>query len=160
MLDRTKVLTTAIALLTTAFVSLPIAQGQANANEIQTEIEAVTTVTLQQIALETANQYIGTPYCRGGKSPRCFDCSGFIKYVYAKQGIELPPTTYGQYDVAQHVDTADVKPGDLVFFHTSKGWTYHVGIYIGDGKVLHSPRRGKVVRIESIWTSRVTYGRI
>ena len=160
MLDRTKVLTTAVALLSTLFVSLPTAQGQANANEIQTKVEAVSLPTIGLVALEVANQYIGTPYCRGGKTPRCFDCSGFVRYVYSQQGIDLPPTAHGQYRVATKISAEEAQPGDLVFFQYRNGWIYHVGIYVGDGKVLHSPRRGKTVRIESIWTSRVKYGRI
>lgn len=160
MLDRTKVLTTVTALLTALFVSLPVAQGQANANEIQTRIETVRTITLSQIALLTADNYIGTPYCRGGESPRCFDCSGFIQYVYKTQGIDLPRTVTGQYRVAVHITADELQPGDLVFFYSKSGHFYHVGIYVGDGKVLHAPRRGTHVRVESIWTSRVKYGRI
>jgi cell wall-associated NlpC family hydrolase len=159
MLDRTKVLTTAVALLTSVLVTLPTAQGQANANEIQTRIEAVTVKSRQAIT-KTAKQYIGIPYCRGGKTTRCFDCSGFTKYVYRSQGINLPPTAHGQYKIATKVSAKEAQPGDLVFFQYRNGWVYHVGIYVGDGKVLHSPRRGKSVRIESIWTSRVKYGRI
>ena len=160
MLDRTKVLTTAVALLTSVLVTLPTAQGQANANEIQTRIEAVARPTTGLAVLKTANQYIGTPYCRGGKTARCFDCSGFIKYVYKSQGINLPSTAHGQYKIATKVSAEEAQPGDLVFFQYRNGWVYHVGIYVGDGKVLHSPRRGKSVRIESIWTSRVKYGRL
>jgi cell wall-associated NlpC family hydrolase len=159
MLDRTKVLTTAVALLTSVLVTLPTAQGQANANEIQTRIEAVS-VMPNQAAIKTAKQYIGTPYCRGGKTTRCFDCSGFTKYVYKTQGINLPPTAHGQYRVAKKISAKEAVPGDLVFFYYRSGFIYHVGIYAGDGKVLHSPRRGKHVRIESIWTSRVKYGRL
>lgn len=157
MLDRTKRLTTAIALLTSLLVSLPVAQGQANANEMQTKIETKVTVN-SYVAI--AKQYIGTPYCRGGQNPRCFDCSGFTKYVYNHQGIKLPSTAQGQYRIAKKITATKAKPGDLVFFVTKKGYAYHVGIYVGNGKVLHSPKRGHHVRIESIWTSNVRYGRV
>jgi cell wall-associated NlpC family hydrolase len=159
MLDRTKVLTTAVALLTSVLVTLPTAQGQANANEIQTRIEAISVVP-NQATIKIAKQYIGTPYCRGGKTTRCFDCSGFTKYVYKTQGINLPPTAQSQYQVARKISARNAVPGDLVFFYSRSGFIYHVGIYMGNGKVLHSPRRGTSVRIESIWTSRVNYGRI
>ena len=159
MLDRTKVLTTAVALLTSVLVTLPTAQGQANANEIQTRIEAVSRVS-SQVILETAKQYIGTPYCRGGHSARCFDCSGFTKYVYQNQGIKLPPTVNSQYKLAKQIPKSKAVPGDLVFFLSKSGYAYHVGIYAGNGKVLHSPKRGHLVRIERIWTSSVRYGRI
>ena len=159
MLDRTKVLTTAVALLTSVLVTLPTAQGQANANEIQTRIEAVNVMPSQAL-IATAKQYIGIPYCRGGQTARCFDCSGFTKYVYKTQGINLPSTAQSQYRVAQKIPASEAVPGDLVFFYYRGNLVYHVGIYMGNGKVLHSPRRGAHVRIESIWTSRVKYGRI
>jgi cell wall-associated NlpC family hydrolase len=157
MLDRTKRLTTAVALLTSLLVSLPTAQGQANANEMQTKIETIVTV---KSTVSIAKQYIGTPYCRGGKNPRCFDCSGFTQYVYNQQGIKLPSTAQGQYRIATKVANSKAKPGDLVFFITKNGYVYHVAIYVGNGKVIHSPKHGHRVRIESIWTSNVRYGRI
>jgi len=157
MLDRTKRLTTAIALLTGLFVSLPIAQGQANANEMQTKIETIIT---DNLIVTIAKQYIGTPYCRGGQNTRCFDCSGFTQYVYNQQGINLPPTAQGQYRIATKIVASKAKPGDLVFFITKHGYVYHVAIYVGNGKVIHSPKHGHRVRIESIWTSNVRYGRI
>jgi len=157
MLDRTKRLTTAIALLTGLFVSLPIAQGQANANEMQTKIETIIT---DNLIVTIAKQYIGTPYCRGGQNTRCFDCSGFTQYVYNQQGINLPPTAQGQYRIATKIVASKAKPGDLVFFVTKQGYVYHVAIYLGNGKVIHSPKHGHRVRIESIWTSNVRYGRI
>jgi cell wall-associated NlpC family hydrolase len=159
MLDRTKVLTTAVALLTGVLVTLPTAQGQANANEIQTKIEAVSKVS-SQVILDTAKQYIGTPYCWGGRSTGCFDCSGLVKYVYENQGINLPPTANSQYKLAKQIPKSETVPGDLVFFISKSGYAYHVGIYAGNGKVLHSPKRGHHVRIETIWSSSVRYGRI
>jgi len=157
MLDRTKRLTTAIALLTSLLVSLPIAQGQANANEMQTKIE--TKVAAKSI-VAIAKQYIGTPYCRGGHTSRCFDCSGFTQYVYNQHGIKLPPIVHSQYRIATKIAASKAKPGDLVFFVTKHGYAYHVAIYVGNGKVIHSPKRGHHVRVESIWTSNVRYGRI
>lgn len=154
MVIKTKVLTTVVALLTALFVTLPAAQGQANAKEIQ-EISRPTSGVLG-----VAEKYIGTPYCRGGQSPRCFDCSGFVKYIHAQKGINLPRTADQQYRVAKKVSKSEAVPGDLVFFHYRNGYVHHVGIYVGDGKVLHSPKRGQDVRIVKIWTDRVTFGRV
>jgi len=151
---RTKVLTTVVALLTALSVTLPTAQGQANAKEIQ-EIARPTSGVLG-----AAEKYIGTPYCRGGQSPRCFDCSGFVKYVHAQKGIDLPRTSHQQYKATKKISRSEAVPGDLVFFHYRSGYVYHVGIYVGDGKVLHSPKRGQDVRISQIWTARVTFGRV
>ncbi len=154
MVIRTKVLTTVVALLTALSVTLPTAQGQANAKEIQ-EIARPTSGVLG-----AAEKYIGTPYCRGGQSPRCFDCSGFVKYVHAQKGIDLPRTSHQQYKATKKISRSEAVPGDLVFFHYRSGYVYHVGIYVGDGKVLHSPKRGQDVRISQIWTARVTFGRV
>ena len=154
MVIRTKVLTTVVALLTALSVTLPTAQGQANAKEIQ-EIARPTSGVLG-----AAEKYIGTPYCRGGQSPRCFDCSGFVKYVHAQKDIDLPRTSHQQYKATKKISRSEAVPGDLVFFHYRSGYVYHVGIYVGDGKVLHSPKRGQDVRISQIWTARVTFGRV
>ena len=154
MLVRTKVLTTAVALLTITLVTLPTAQGQANAKEIQ-EIARPTSGVLG-----AAEKYLGTPYCRGGQSPRCFDCSGLVKYIHAQKGINLPRTADQQYRVAKKISKSEAVPGDLVFFKYKNGYVYHVGIYVGDGKVLHSPKRGQDVRIVKIWTARVAFGRV
>ena len=154
MVNRTKVYATAVALLTTLFVTLPTAQGQANAKEIQ-EISRPTSGVLG-----AAEKYIGTPYCRGGQSPRCFDCSGFVKYIHAQKGIDLPRSSNEQYKATKKISRSEAIPGDLVFFHYRSGYVYHVGIYAGDGKVLHSPRRGQSVRVVEIWTGRVTFGRV
>ena len=154
MVIKTKVLTTVVALLTALFVTLPAAQGQANAKEIQ-EISKPTSGVLG-----VAEKYLGTPYCRGGQSPRCFDCSGFVKYIHAQKGIDLPRTSHEQYKATKKISKSEAVPGDLVFFHYRNGYVYHVGIYVGDGKVLHSPKRGQDVRIVKIWTGRVTFGRV
>ena len=154
MVNRTKVYATAVALLTTMLVTLPTAQGQANAKEIQEKSIKTSGV------IGAAKKYIGTPYCRGGQSPRCFDCSGFVKYVHAQKGIDLPRTAHQQYKEAKKISKSKAKPGDLVFFHYRSGYVHHVGIYVGDGKVLHSPRRGQSVRVVEIWTGRVTFGRV
>ena len=154
MVIKTKVLTTVVALLTALFVTLPAAQGQANAKEIQ-EISKPTSGVLG-----VAEKYLGTPYCRGGQSPRCFDCSGFVKYIHAQKGIDLPRTSHEQYKATKKISKSEAVPGDLVFFHYRNGYVHHVGIYVGDGKVLHSPKRGQDVRIVEIWTGRVTFGRV
>lgn len=148
MLVKTKVLATAVALLAINFAQLPAAQGRTNANEVQTKG-----------AIAIGTRYIGTPYCHGGNSPTCFDCSGFTQYVYKKTGSLLPHSANGQYKAVKRISKAKAKPGDLVFF-MSHGNAYHVGIYVGNGKVLHSPKRGHKVRIERIWTSNVQYGRV
>lgn len=111
-------------------------------------------------ALTLAKDYVGTRYCKGGISPRCFDCSGLIKYVYSKQGIKLPGFVSGQMKAANIIPKSLAQPGDLVFFVTKSGYPYHVGIYMGNNEILHSPKPGRKVRVETIWSSRVKFGTI
>jgi len=62
-------------------------------------------------------RYIGVRYLWGGDSPRGFDCSGFVQYVYARMGVQLPRVTFAQWHAGRHVPRRDLRPGDLVFFH-------------------------------------------
>ncbi|MCC5439193.1 C40 family peptidase [Clostridium botulinum] len=94
-----------------------------------------------------AKQFQGTPYVWGGTTPSGFDCSGFVQYVYRNcAGIELPRDTYGQIGAGTRVSRDQLQPGDLVFPHTG-----HVGIYVGNGQIIHSPQTGDVVKISPIW---------
>ena len=91
----------------------------------------------------TARRYLGAPYAWGGTSPAGFDCSGFVMYVYAKVGLSLPHNAAAQYAHGTPVRRDQLKPGDLVFFDDLR----HNGIYIGDGRFIHSRQSGKRVSI-------------
>lgn len=105
--------------------------------------------------LSTALDLIGTPYRYGGTSPRGFDCSGFVHYVYKQQGILLPRTSAGQFHSGRTLTTDDAQPGDLVFFTTRRGKTIsHVAIYLGKGLFVHAPSRGKRVTISSLYSNK------
>lgn len=101
----------------------------------------------------------GVPYRYGGSTPRGFDCSGFTSYVYRKVGVSLPHTATGQMYKAKRISRKTAKRGDLVFFRSGSR-AYHVGIYAGKNRVLHSPRPGQRVHTTRIWTSNVTFGRV
>ncbi len=101
--------------------------------------------------VKTALSYQGTRYAYGGLSSRGFDCSGFVKYIYQKHGINLPHNSKAQFEYGKPVSENELQPGDLVFFRTrrSRGIN-HVGIYIGNGKFVHaSSARGRV-KIDSL----------
>ena len=86
-----------------------------------------------------ARQYLGTPYLWGGDGPKGFDCSGFVRYVFAQNGISLPRTTTEQVKVGTYLSKDRLRPGDLVFLqNTYRTGVSHVGIYIGDGKMIHA----------------------
>lgn len=112
-----------------------------------------------QAILNTADLYIGVPYKWGGTSPSGFDCSGFVQYVYAQNGISLSRTTYTQCVEGTYVSKANLQPGDLVFFGSASS-PHHVGIYVGDGKYVHAPSTGDYVKYASLeYRSDFCYGR-
>ena len=104
--------------------------------------------------LEIAARYVGVPYVSGGSTPAGFDCSGFVKYVYAQLGINLPRTTGAYPGVGQHVSRADALPGDIIW---SPG---HVGIYAGGNMQIDAPRPGKTIQFRSIWQSNPVFIRV
>lgn len=95
-----------------------------------------------------SKNFLGIPYLWGGTSPRGFDCSGFVQYVYAHFGVNLPRTTYEQVNVGTTV-TGDLQPGDLVFFGDINK-PHHVGMYIGYGQYIQAPHTGDYIKISPI----------
>jgi cell wall-associated NlpC family hydrolase len=93
-----------------------------------------------------AMHYLGVPYVWGGASPRGFDCSGLVMYVFAQIGVSLPHSSYSQAAMGSPVSISQLQPGDLVFFTGAS----HVGIYIGGGQFIHAPHTGDVVKISSL----------
>ena len=87
---------------------------------------------------DTASKYLGVPYKYGGTTTNGFDCSGFTSKVFSDLGIQLNRTSGSQYQQGTAVAKSDLQVGDLVFFNTSGSGISHVGIYIGDGKMIHS----------------------
>ncbi|GII01951.1 C40 family peptidase [Planobispora takensis] len=98
-------------------------------------------------AVATAKKKVGAPYRWGASGPGAFDCSGLVQYSWRSAGVKLPRVTYSQYRaVRKKVSWRDLRPGDLMFFR-GKG---HVGMYVGKGRMVHSPSSGKTVRIVSL----------
>ncbi len=107
-----------------------------------------------------AMAFLGVPYRRGGNSAdNGFDCSGFVKAIYEQSiGLVLPRSAAQQAAATQTIDKSELRPGDLVFFNTMRRAFSHVGIYVGNGKFIHSPKPGAEVRVEDMglayWTRR------
>ncbi len=104
--------------------------------------------------------FLGVPYRRGGSSAETgFDCSGFVKSMYEQTvGLVLPRNAAQQAAATQKIERDELRPGDLVFFNTMRHAFSHVGIYVGNGKFIHSPKPGAEVRVEdmggSYWAKR------
>ncbi|MBQ0986062.1 C40 family peptidase [Streptomyces sp. F63] len=108
-----------------------------------------TTGTKAQQAIEFARAQIGKPYVWGATGPNSYDCSGLTGAAWKAAGVTLPRTTYDQVNTGTRVAKSAMQPGDLIFFY---GDISHVGLYIGDGQMIHAPKPGTNVRIESIDT--------
>lgn len=116
---------------------------------------------LRQALVALAMQLRDIRYVRGGHSPSTgFDCSGFVRYVFAHAiGLRLPANSARQFLAGAKVKRGDMQPGDLVFFHTrGKKRISHVGIYLDNGRFIHSPSAGKSVEVSSLdeayWSKR------
>ncbi|MEU7746879.1 C40 family peptidase [Nonomuraea sp. NPDC049158] len=98
-------------------------------------------------AVAVAKDQIGDPYSYGATGPGSFDCSGLVQYAWKKAGVKIPRVTNSQFArIKKKVSWKNLKPGDLLFFHGLG----HVGMYVGNGKMVHSPRTGSTVRVEKL----------
>lgn len=113
-------------------------------------------------AVTIASYQKGDPYAWGYAGPDKFDCSGLTKYVYGRLGHYLPHNSRMQYSTTYvtHLAKSSKAPGDIIFMRNSSGTIYHVGIYAGSGKWWVAPRTGAYVRLETIYSSNYSVGRV
>ncbi|MGQ5635568.1 MULTISPECIES: NlpC/P60 family protein [unclassified Streptomyces] len=104
--------------------------------------------TKAEKAVAFARAQIGKPYVWGATGPDSYDCSGLTQAAWKAAGVTLPRTTYDQVDAGTTVSLADARPGDLIFFYDDIS---HVGVYMGNGMMIHAPKPGAYVREESIY---------
>jgi cell wall-associated NlpC family hydrolase len=120
-------------------------------NNASTDVHARHGGMLGPQAVAIAKRYLGVPYVWGGSTPAGgFDCSGLMMYVYKQLGITLDHYAAWQYLEGTRIAPADLQPGDLVFWEPKADGPGHVGMYVGDGKMINAPHTGDVVRIVSI----------
>jgi cell wall-associated NlpC family hydrolase len=109
--------------------------------------------------LAVASRYIGVSYRYGGTSPRGWDCSAAMQYIYNQIGVRLPRTANQQMLASKRISRSEARPGDLVFM-VSGGAAYHVGAYAGGNQFYDAGRQGKSFSKREIWTSNVVFGRV
>ena len=116
-----------------------------------------------QAVVELAKKYLGKPYVYGASGPNSFDCSGFVYFIYKQMGVTLNRVAADQMTNGTWVPKNALQPGDIVGFQNRSGYINHVGIYVGNGMMIHSPQTGDVVKYESVVTgnyaNRLTCGR-
>jgi len=145
-----------IALFATAGVVLTPVAAQASGGGSAPSVAAPTAPVVApnaaaQVAVNTALAQLGDPYVWGAAGPNSFDCSGLTKFAYAAAGIHLPHSSGMQSAIGRPVSRAELQPGDLIFFYSPVG---HVGMYIGNGLMVHAPTPGsavKIVRVDAMY---------
>jgi cell wall-associated NlpC family hydrolase len=134
-------------------VTNPAAESPVNPRAAQ--IASLTAIALSKL---------GSPYSYSAGGPNAFDCSGFTYWVFGQVGIDLPHNSVAQWNMVKRIPAAQAVAGDLVFNSTgSINNPGHVGIYLGNGLMIHSPSSGKYVRIDPItwWTgANINFGRV
>ena len=115
-----------------------------------------------QAIVQLASHELGAAYVYGGDTPRGFDCSGLVYYVFRRAGLAVPRTANEQLYASHPVSLRDLQPGDLVFFRIAGDIQMHVGIYVGNGVFIHAPETGQPVSYARLddhyWKSRFIGG--
>lgn len=113
---------------------------------------------LRQRIVETALGQLGRPYRYGGRDPDGFDCSGLVHYAYSEAGLVVPRDTRSQRDAGRSLDLDEAQPGDLLFYRFEGSGGLHVGLYLGDGRMIHAPASGRQVGLvevaSPVWKKR------
>jgi len=119
-------------------------------------VDAPAAATLERGIVKTASRYLGTRYRFGGTKPGAFDCSGFVRFVFARHGIALPRTATDQSAVGHSIVVGldSVAVGDLLFFATKRGRSTHVAIYAGNGRIIHASAGSRRVRYDDLSSPR------
>src|SRR4051794_34677400 len=133
-----------------ALVSGVTAEMQVTTVANKTEMSAA---AARKAAVSKALSKLGTPYRWGAMGPNAFDCSGLVKWSFAQAGKSLPRTSRAQASAGTPVSKANLQPGDLVFFYKPIS---HVGIYIGNGKIVHASRKGQPVKVSDMGRMKFT----
>ncbi len=116
-------------------------------------------MAIGQAVVDAGATKLGAPYVYSAAGPYAFDCSGFTRWAWMQLGVELPHNSGAQWAAVRHIPLDQLEPGDLIFeWGFGGGQPDHVGLYVGDGMMIHSPNSSSVVRYDSInwWTGATT----
>jgi cell wall-associated NlpC family hydrolase len=143
---RSRIIVLVLTAATAAALVVPVA-GQAESEKgprVAEMIEPVAAPSRAERAVKVALGVVGTPYRWGGESPSTgFDCSGLVRWAYGRVGVDLPHNSYALYGEGRRVSEARMEPGDILFFEGLG----HVGLYLGSGRMVHSPETGRTVEV-------------
>jgi cell wall-associated NlpC family hydrolase len=139
------------------------AAARASRTETRTDVSAGSTEAADsgsgssraQSALGAAQTRLGSPYVYGSGGPSTFDCSGLTSWAYAQAGVSLPRTSQSQANIGTRVTQSQLQPGDLVFYYSGIS---HVGMYVGNGQIIHAPRTGSVVHYAGVNSMPFMFG--
>jgi cell wall-associated NlpC family hydrolase len=106
-----------------------------------------------QDVVRTAKRYLGVRYVLGGTTPRAFDCSGFVRWIFAQHGVRMPRTAKEQAAVGDAPSPGDLQPGDLLFFFGGRG-AQHIAVYVGGDTIIHASSTGKRVKLDRFGGTR------
>ena len=136
--------------------------GSATRQAVTSSVVTVTVAsqTFRQRAVQVAAAQKGEPYRYGAVGPNAFDCSGLVKYSFAQVGRSLPRTSQEMRSATARVSKDAKGLGDLIFIHSSSGRVTHVGVYAGNGSFWVAPKAGDVVKLQRIYTSSYSVGRV
>jgi cell wall-associated NlpC family hydrolase len=124
-----------------------------------TDLLSSPSTTIGSYAVSIAERYLDVRYVWGGSSPSSgFDCSGFVKFVYAQLGVQLPHYAAAQFASTVHIDPSQLQPGDLVFFEPRADGPGHVGMYVGNDVFIEAPHAGDVVKFANLSTEAQLMG--
>lgn len=137
-----------VAYISADYISLTVPAERANT---PASFGSVAVSSAGERVIQIAEQYLGIPYVYGGNTPAGFDCSGFTSYVFKQLGYSLYRSSYQQINNGVPVSKSELMPGDLLLFKKQgASRIHHVGIYAGNGMMIHSPQTGDVIKYTSI----------
>lgn len=151
-------MTTINARFASICVALVVLAGQASAQARRVAPAGVRTVEVRapvhgEDVVRTAKQYLGVRYVLGGSTPRAFDCSGFVRWIFAQHGVWMPRTAKEQAAVGDAPVPGDLQPGDLLFFFGGRG-AQHIAVYVGGDTIIHASSTGKRVKLDRFGGTR------